>query len=171
MRAQLTGDVGCKSDVVLSVPAEESVRLAGSGIRADQMILSSRAASGPRVTRKNRCMVSRISQETQQNKPRIGSLREEPSEGICMEMGLTATQFRLLKSRAKQRYGDSTSALARVFPPMLSKTDPHSGFKETLPKKMPYHFCDAGWLSAARVAQSTREASPRQDGYLAAGHS
>jgi RNA polymerase sigma-70 factor (ECF subfamily) len=32
-------------------------------------------------------------------------LWEQPAEQICMEMGLTDTQFRLLKSRAKARFG------------------------------------------------------------------
>jgi len=32
-------------------------------------------------------------------------LYEQPQEQICKEMGLTATQFRLLKSRAKARFG------------------------------------------------------------------
>lgn len=33
-------------------------------------------------------------------------LREEPQEKICSEMELTDTQFRLLKSRAKTRFGE-----------------------------------------------------------------
>lgn len=33
-------------------------------------------------------------------------LREEPADKICLEMGLTETQFRLLKSRAKARFGE-----------------------------------------------------------------
>jgi RNA polymerase sigma factor (sigma-70 family) len=33
-------------------------------------------------------------------------LREEPQEVICREMELTETQFRLLKSRAKARFGE-----------------------------------------------------------------
>jgi RNA polymerase sigma-70 factor, ECF subfamily len=33
-------------------------------------------------------------------------LQEETQEEICEEMGLTETQFRLLKSRAKARFGD-----------------------------------------------------------------
>jgi RNA polymerase sigma-70 factor, ECF subfamily len=33
-------------------------------------------------------------------------LWEQPSEQICTEMGLTDTQFRLLKSRAKARFGE-----------------------------------------------------------------
>lgn len=32
-------------------------------------------------------------------------LREQPADQICREMGLTETQFRLLKSRAKARFG------------------------------------------------------------------
>jgi RNA polymerase sigma-70 factor (ECF subfamily) len=33
-------------------------------------------------------------------------LEEQPAEKICSEMGLTETQFRLLKSRAKARFGE-----------------------------------------------------------------
>ena len=33
-------------------------------------------------------------------------LREEPQEVICQKMNLTETQFRLLKSRAKARFGE-----------------------------------------------------------------
>jgi RNA polymerase sigma-70 factor, ECF subfamily len=33
-------------------------------------------------------------------------LREQPAERICIEMGLTSTQFQLLKSRAKARLSD-----------------------------------------------------------------
>jgi RNA polymerase sigma factor (sigma-70 family) len=33
-------------------------------------------------------------------------LQEQSQEQICDEMNLTATQFRLLKSRAKARFGD-----------------------------------------------------------------
>src|ERR1700728_1378236 len=33
-------------------------------------------------------------------------LEEQPAEKICDEMGLTETQFRLLKSRAKARFGE-----------------------------------------------------------------
>ncbi len=33
-------------------------------------------------------------------------LEEQPAEQICGEMGLTETQFRLLKSRAKARFGE-----------------------------------------------------------------
>jgi RNA polymerase sigma-70 factor, ECF subfamily len=33
-------------------------------------------------------------------------LKEQPQEQICEEMGLTETQFRLLKSRAKAKFGD-----------------------------------------------------------------
>jgi RNA polymerase sigma factor (sigma-70 family) len=33
-------------------------------------------------------------------------LREEPQEEICRKMNLTETQFRLLKSRAKARFGE-----------------------------------------------------------------
>jgi len=41
-------------------------------------------------------------------------LREQPAERICLEMGLTPTQFQLLKSRAKARLADlMQSKLAR----------------------------------------------------------
>jgi RNA polymerase sigma-70 factor, ECF subfamily len=33
-------------------------------------------------------------------------LEEQPAERICREMGLTETQFRLIKSRAKARFGE-----------------------------------------------------------------
>jgi len=33
-------------------------------------------------------------------------LSEQPQEQICQEMNLTDTQFRLLKSRAKARFGE-----------------------------------------------------------------
>ena len=33
-------------------------------------------------------------------------LREQPQTQICQEMGLSETQFRLLKSRAKARLGE-----------------------------------------------------------------
>lgn len=48
-------------------------------------------------------------------------LNEEPQEQICREMSLTETQFRLLKSRAKARFGEigkkklSTSGIFSVF--------------------------------------------------------
>ena len=32
-------------------------------------------------------------------------LREQAADEICRDMGLTETQFRLIKSRAKARYG------------------------------------------------------------------
>ena len=32
-------------------------------------------------------------------------LREQTADEICRDMGLTETQFRLIKSRAKARYG------------------------------------------------------------------
>jgi RNA polymerase sigma-70 factor, ECF subfamily len=37
---------------------------------------------------------------------------EQPQEKICLEMGLTYNQFRLLKSRAKARFGDLGKKLA-----------------------------------------------------------
>jgi DNA-directed RNA polymerase specialized sigma24 family protein len=33
-------------------------------------------------------------------------LKEQPQEKICEEMDLTETQFRLLKSRAKAKFGE-----------------------------------------------------------------
>jgi RNA polymerase sigma-70 factor (ECF subfamily) len=48
-------------------------------------------------------------------------LNEEPQEQICREMDLTETQFRLLKSRAKARFGEigkkklSSSGIFSVF--------------------------------------------------------
>lgn len=48
-------------------------------------------------------------------------LNEEPQEQICREMSLTETQFRLLKSRAKARFGEigkkklSSSGIFSVF--------------------------------------------------------
>ena len=33
-------------------------------------------------------------------------LKEQPQEQICREMSLTETQFRLLKSRAKAKFGE-----------------------------------------------------------------
>jgi hypothetical protein len=33
-------------------------------------------------------------------------LKEQPQEQICREMDLTETQFRLLKSRAKAKFGE-----------------------------------------------------------------
>jgi RNA polymerase sigma-70 factor (ECF subfamily) len=48
-------------------------------------------------------------------------LNEEPQEQICREMSLTETQFRLLKSRAKARFGEigkkklSTAGIFSVF--------------------------------------------------------
>jgi len=38
---------------------------------------------------------------------------EQPQEQICSEMGLTYNQFRLLKSRAKGRFGDMGKRLAK----------------------------------------------------------
>lgn len=48
-------------------------------------------------------------------------LREQPADQICREMNLTETQFRLLKSRAKARFGRSgrrhlvRETLGRIF--------------------------------------------------------
>jgi RNA polymerase sigma factor (sigma-70 family) len=39
-------------------------------------------------------------------------IEEQPQEQICREMNLTATQFRLLKSRAKARFGELGKKLA-----------------------------------------------------------
>jgi DNA-directed RNA polymerase specialized sigma24 family protein len=38
---------------------------------------------------------------------------EQPQEQICTEMGLTYNQFRLLKSRAKARFGDLGKKMAK----------------------------------------------------------
>ena len=38
---------------------------------------------------------------------------EQPQEQICSEMGLTYNQFRLLKSRAKARFGDLGKRMAK----------------------------------------------------------
>jgi RNA polymerase sigma-70 factor, ECF subfamily len=45
-------------------------------------------------------------------------LREESAEEICSEMGLTETQFRLLKSRAKARFGElgKRRVIKRIVP-------------------------------------------------------
>lgn len=40
-------------------------------------------------------------------------LREEPADRICREMGLTETQFRLLKTRAKARFGERGNRVRR----------------------------------------------------------
>lgn len=41
-------------------------------------------------------------------------LWEEPSDKICSEMGLTETQFRLMKSRAKARFGQRGNRIRRI---------------------------------------------------------
>jgi len=49
-------------------------------------------------------------------------LLEQPQEQICLEMSLTETQFRLLKSRAKARFGElGRRRLARRPLPILSQ--------------------------------------------------
>jgi RNA polymerase sigma-70 factor, ECF subfamily len=40
-------------------------------------------------------------------------LQEQSMERVCQEMNLTETQFRLLKSRAKQRYASMAQAVVR----------------------------------------------------------
>lgn len=46
-------------------------------------------------------------------------LDEQSQDQICAEMGLTETQFRLLKSRAKARFGElGRKALTRRHPPV-----------------------------------------------------
>lgn len=40
-------------------------------------------------------------------------VEEQPQEQICLEMGLTYNQFRLLKSRAKARFGDMGRRMAK----------------------------------------------------------
>jgi RNA polymerase sigma factor (sigma-70 family) len=43
-------------------------------------------------------------------------LREQSPEQICAEMGLTATQFRLTKSRAKEKFGHIGRTMERTGP-------------------------------------------------------
>ena len=47
---------------------------------------------------------------------------EQPQEQICQEMGLTYNQFRLLKSRAKARFGDLGRRLAKGIGVTFRKT-------------------------------------------------
>jgi RNA polymerase sigma factor (sigma-70 family) len=47
---------------------------------------------------------------------------EQPQEQICQEMGLTYNQFRLLKSRAKARFGDLGKRLAKGMGVTFRKT-------------------------------------------------
>ena len=47
-------------------------------------------------------------------------LHEQTQEQICAEMGLSETQFRLLKSRAKTRFGDAGKS-------MLSRAEGRKG--------------------------------------------
>lgn len=51
-------------------------------------------------------------------------LREQSQEQICTEMCLTETQFRLLKSRAKARFGElgKKKLAARALPPVCVRT-------------------------------------------------
>ena len=49
-------------------------------------------------------------------------VQEQTQEQICDEMGLTATQFRLLKSRAKTRFGNLGKRVAKGFGRNLLKT-------------------------------------------------
>ncbi|HEV2690756.1 MAG TPA: sigma factor-like helix-turn-helix DNA-binding protein [Bryobacteraceae bacterium] len=53
-------------------------------------------------------------------------LREESQEQICEEMNLSETQFRLLKSRAKARFGE-------IGKRKLLRKPPASFFLRTLP--------------------------------------
>ena len=48
-------------------------------------------------------------------------VEEQSPEQICSEMNLTATQFRLLKSRAKARFGELGRKLAQGRPELLKK--------------------------------------------------
>jgi RNA polymerase sigma-70 factor (ECF subfamily) len=49
-------------------------------------------------------------------------LEEQPPDRICSEMGLTETQFRLLKSRAKARFGElGKRKVAKRMPPFDEK--------------------------------------------------
>lgn len=55
-------------------------------------------------------------------------LLEQSQEQICREMNLTATQFRLLKSRAKARFGElGKRRLQRRFPFFLARASSASG--------------------------------------------
>jgi RNA polymerase sigma-70 factor (ECF subfamily) len=47
---------------------------------------------------------------------------EQPQEQICQEMGLTYNQFRLLKSRAKARFGDLGKRMAKGIGISFRKT-------------------------------------------------
>jgi len=49
-------------------------------------------------------------------------VQEQTQEQICDEMGLTATQFRLLKSRAKTRFGNLGKRVAKGFGRNFLKT-------------------------------------------------
>jgi RNA polymerase sigma factor (sigma-70 family) len=49
-------------------------------------------------------------------------VQEQTQEQICDEMGLSATQFRLLKSRAKTRFGNLGKRVAKGFGRSLLKT-------------------------------------------------
>jgi RNA polymerase sigma factor (sigma-70 family) len=49
-------------------------------------------------------------------------VQEQTQEQICDEMGLSATQFRLLKSRAKTRFGNLGKRVAKGFGRNLLKT-------------------------------------------------
>jgi len=49
-------------------------------------------------------------------------VQEQTQEQICHEMGLSATQFRLLKSRAKTRFGNLGKRVAKGFGRNLLKT-------------------------------------------------
>jgi RNA polymerase sigma-70 factor (ECF subfamily) len=51
-------------------------------------------------------------------------LHEQSQEQICTEMALTETQFRLLKSRAKARFGElgKKKLVARAGPPLSMRT-------------------------------------------------
>jgi RNA polymerase sigma factor (sigma-70 family) len=53
-------------------------------------------------------------------------LREQSQEQICAEMSLTETQFRLLKSRAKARFGElgKKKLAARASHPNAVRTSP-----------------------------------------------
>jgi RNA polymerase sigma-70 factor (ECF subfamily) len=41
-------------------------------------------------------------------------LREEPADRICSEMGLSETQFHLLKSRAKARFAQRGNRIRSI---------------------------------------------------------
>jgi RNA polymerase sigma-70 factor (ECF subfamily) len=60
-------------------------------------------------------------------------LHEQSQEQICSEMNLTETQFRLLKSRAKARFGDlgRKQLQQKPLPPLFLRTSQESAHSST----------------------------------------